>query len=54
MSKKLIEVAERFSTVFAAQAASFLRIGAEDGGDFNIWNRAGSPRVCLADVSAAY
>ena len=54
MSEKLIKVRERFPAVFAAQAANFHRVGAEDGGDFNIRNRMGSTRVRLADISSAY
>jgi hypothetical protein len=54
MSKKFIEIAIGFSAVFAAQAADFLSVGTEDGDNFNIRNRAGSTRVRLADISAAY
>src|ERR1700692_1936376 len=53
MSNKLIKIAERFSAVFTAQAANFLRIGAEDRSDFNARNRARSTRMRLADISPA-
>src|ERR1700719_2560354 len=54
MSKKLIKVGVRFSAIFTAQAANLLRVGAEDGCDFNIRNRACSTRVRFADISPAY
>ena len=54
MSKKLIEVGERFSAIFAAQSANFLCVDTEDCGDFNIGNRAGSTRMSFADISPAY
>jgi hypothetical protein len=54
MRKKLIKIVIRFSAIFAAQAASFLRVGAEDGHYYDIWNRAGRTRMRLADISPAY
>jgi hypothetical protein len=54
MSKKLLKIDVRFSPVFAAQAADFLRIAAEDRHNFNAGNRASSTGVRLADISPAY
>ena len=53
MSKKLIKVGKWFSAIFAAESVNLLRVRAEDCGDFNIRNRAGSTRMSLADISAA-
>jgi hypothetical protein len=53
MSKKFVKVGKRFAAIFAGESVDLLRVSAEDCGDFNIRNRAGSTRVSLADISAA-
>jgi hypothetical protein len=54
MSKKCFKIVVRFPAVFAAQTVNLLRVGAKNGADFNVRNRAGGTRVRLADISSAY